>query len=69
MELQNFFAHAKAKIHPPAKAPQVKGFSFRKYNHNFSSIVARLIIADTKITMDTREFSEDMFPQNECHCD
>ncbi len=35
---------------------------------NFISFVARLIIANTKITMDCREFSEDMFPHDECHC-
>ena len=35
---------------------------------NFVSFVARLIIANTKITMDCKEFHENMFPQDECHC-
>lgn len=34
-----------------------------------TSFIATLIIAKTKITIDTREFSEDMFPEDKCHCD
>jgi hypothetical protein len=35
---------------------------------NVMSFIARLVVANTKITMDCYEFSEDMFPQDECHC-
>lgn len=34
----------------------------------FLKYIAKLIIANTKITFDVAEFSEDMFPENECHC-
>jgi hypothetical protein len=34
----------------------------------FTSFVARLILADTKITMDCRGFNDGMFPEDECHC-
>jgi hypothetical protein len=34
---------------------------------SFVSYLAGYIISDTIITMDTREFDEDMFPEN-CHC-
>lgn len=36
---------------------------------NFTAFIARLVMARTVITMDTREFDDDMFPQKECHCD
>ncbi len=36
----------------------------------FVSYVAKLIIANTKITFDVDDFDEDMFPKREnCHCD
>lgn len=35
----------------------------------FNSFIARLVIGKTKITMDCREFDEDMLPEHECHCD
>jgi hypothetical protein len=35
----------------------------------FVSYLARVIIAGSEITMDCREFSDHLFPQNECHCD
>ena len=34
----------------------------------FVSYVARLVIANSIITMDCKDFSEDMFPEDECHC-
>ncbi len=37
---------------------------------NFMSYIAKLVIANTKITFDVNSFNEDMFPENErCHCD
>jgi hypothetical protein len=35
---------------------------------DFTSFIARLIIAQTKITIDYQDFSEEMFPEEECHC-
>lgn len=35
---------------------------------NFISFIARLVIANTKITIDCDEFEYDMFPER-CHCD
>ena len=32
------------------------------------SYIARLIIANSKITMDRTDFDDDMFPQDDCHC-
>lgn len=34
----------------------------------FTSYCARLIMSKSEITMDTKDFDEDMFPQDECHC-
>jgi hypothetical protein len=34
----------------------------------FTSYIATLVIANSKITFDVDEFSEDMFPEDECHC-
>lgn len=34
----------------------------------FTSFIARLVIAGTRFTMDCDDFSDDMFPQH-CHCD
>lgn len=35
----------------------------------FSSFIARLVMAKTKITLDVEYFDEDMFPENDgCHC-
>lgn len=34
-----------------------------------TAFIATMILADTKITMDTKEFDENMFPEDECHCD
>ena len=37
---------------------------------DFMSYIAKLIIANSKITFDVTEFDEDMFPRREgCHCD
>lgn len=37
---------------------------------DFMSYIAKLIIANTRITFDVTEFDEDMFPEDEgCHCD
>ncbi|MCR4313456.1 MAG: hypothetical protein NUV58_04355 [Candidatus Roizmanbacteria bacterium] len=45
-------------------------FTPKVLEDNFISYVAKLVIANTKITFDVKEFSEDMFPENEhCHCD
>lgn len=39
-------------------------------SNEFMSYIARLIIANTKITFDVDDFDEDLFPErNECHCD
>lgn len=35
----------------------------------FTSFIAKLIIADSDITMDCTDFNEDMFPRDECYCD
>jgi len=35
----------------------------------FMSFIAKLIIADSDITMDCTDFQEDMFPTDECYCD
>lgn len=35
---------------------------------NFTAFIARLVLSDTKITMDRDDFSEDMFPE-QCHCE
>lgn len=35
---------------------------------NFTSYLARVIIANSQITMDTQDFHEDMFPEDHCHC-
>lgn len=35
----------------------------------FTSYIARLVIGKCIITMDCRDFHEDMFPGDECHCD
>ena len=35
---------------------------------NFVSYVGRLIIANSKITMDCDDFNSEMFPEEECHC-
>jgi hypothetical protein len=36
---------------------------------NFLSYIAKLIIANSRITFDVKDFNEDMFPENEeCHC-
>lgn len=35
---------------------------------NFTAFIARLVLSDTKITMDRDDFSEDMFPEH-CHCE
>lgn len=35
----------------------------------FISFTARLLMAETKITMDVDGFHEDMFPERECYCD
>ena len=34
----------------------------------FTSYIARLVVGNCLITMDRRDFTEDMFPGNECHC-
>ena len=39
-------------------------------SNEFMSYIARLVIANTKITFDIDNFDEDLFPErNECHCD
>jgi hypothetical protein len=35
---------------------------------DFTAYIARLIFCDSHITMDTTYFTDDMFPQDECHC-
>jgi len=35
---------------------------------NFTSYIARIIFSNSHITMDTTNFEDDMFPQDECHC-
>jgi hypothetical protein len=35
---------------------------------DFMSYIARLLMAESKITLDVDDFDEDMFPQNHCHC-
>lgn len=37
-------------------------------NDKLCSYVARLIIAGSKIKLDTTSFSDDMFPESHCHC-
>ena len=35
----------------------------------FMSYLARLVMAESKITIDVKEFNEDLFPEREnCHC-
>ncbi len=34
----------------------------------FMSFMARIIIANSHITMDVNDFDEEMFPRDECHC-
>ncbi|MCT8340519.1 hypothetical protein MG296_10675 [Flavobacteriaceae bacterium TK19130] len=37
--------------------------------NKFTSFIARLVMAETVITFDVKEFSEDMFPERDhCHC-
>ena len=44
-------------------------FTPRVLEDKFISFIARLVIANTKVTFDVTEFNEDMFPeQDECHC-
>ncbi|HNK91295.1 MAG TPA: hypothetical protein PKN63_12125 [Chitinophagales bacterium] len=43
-------------------------FTEKVLQDKFISFVARLVIANTKITMDCSDFDEDMFPKEECHC-
>ncbi len=35
---------------------------------NFMTILARYVISKTSIEIDVRDFDEDMFPENDCHC-
>jgi hypothetical protein len=42
-------------------------FSQANLQDNVISFIASLVIARTKFTMDTQEFSDDMFPEK-CHC-
>jgi len=35
----------------------------------FTAFVASMLISRTEIIMDTRDFDEDMFPRDHCHCD
>jgi len=34
----------------------------------FITLIARMVIAKTEVTMDCKEFYEDMFPEKRCHC-
>lgn len=34
----------------------------------FISFIARLVIGKTMVTMDCHDFSDEMFPRDECHC-
>lgn len=44
-------------------------FTPKVLEDNFVSYIAKLVIANTKITIDTKDFDEDMFPdKNGCHC-
>lgn len=44
-------------------------FTKNVLNDPFTSYIARLLMAETKITLDVTEFEEDMFPEREhCHC-
>lgn len=43
-------------------------FTMDVLKDNFTAFIARLIIGKTKITIDCKDFDEDMFPQDECHC-
>ncbi len=44
-------------------------FTPKVLEDNFMSFIARLIIAETKVTIDVDEFKDDMFPENEgCRC-
>lgn len=36
---------------------------------DFVSLIARLVIGNNKIVFDTTDFSEDLFPNDHCHCD
>lgn len=44
-------------------------FTPKVLEDDFISYIAKLIIANTKITFNVEEFSDEMFPENECHCD
>lgn len=35
---------------------------------DFTAFIARLVISSIIITMDTEDFNDGMFPQDECHC-
>lgn len=44
-------------------------FTPKVLEDDFISYASRLVIANSKITFDVKNFNEDMFPESECHCD
>lgn len=45
-------------------------FTPKVLEDNFISYIARLVIANTKITFDVKDFDDDMFPERDhCYCD